>query len=430
MPGESTHRSVPADKHPEQGAEETGLPGPDMTRHPSTDSSPSDNGSSPSDSGSSPSPSTPQKLLPACTSPFGPRLFHAKPSSSGTPRPQPEGSDHRNNKTPRLSGKLGGHGPCGRYVPVKMERIKVLTGSEVESDYQEPQTTDTRVSLFIPSSYPESIKAEDNLINSQEESQTLSPDEVPSVPFSELTCPVALSFSEPAYAVDPLRVGVPSSLDPDLYYTAPSTPIKMASRSSHLKHHSYPGSPVFPLSPGSPSDSEDLCSPLTSPSGSYITAEGGSWASSYTSSTSPSTSPNLLLTEEPQEAPACFVGSLSEIGDEVGEEKGRAGPEKEEERAGDFSIYNTEDFVMNSRIDGITGTVILEEEESLKGEEIKISRQNCRPCWVTEDTSLLRSSSSRSSDSQEDGESLKAHSAHWKRLMQGEQSTPDRCRQA
>lgn len=31
MPGESTHRSVPTDKHPEQGAEETGLPGPGRT---------------------------------------------------------------------------------------------------------------------------------------------------------------------------------------------------------------------------------------------------------------------------------------------------------------------------------------------------------------------------------------------------------------
>ncbi|XP_068592592.1 uncharacterized protein nacad [Cebidichthys violaceus] len=482
MPGESSHRSVPTDnKHPEQGAEETGLPGPDMTRHPSIDSSPSDSGSSPSDSGSSPSPSTPQKLLPAYTSPFGPRLFHATPSSSGTPRPQPEGSDYRNN-TARLSGKLGGHGPCGRHVPVKMERIKVLTGSEVESDYQEPQTIDARVvmgqetllktteiqkrkplvepsgqaiplpaipsfsgpqsqvketeleeenqfqipqkqqdqqkdlmqpptplpSLFqnplfpSSSSSPEPITTDDSLKDKKEESQTLSQDEVPSLSFSELACPVALSFSEPAYAVDPLRVGVPTSLDPDLYYTAPSTPIKMASHSLHLKHHSYPGSPASPLSPGSPSDSEDLCSPLTSPSGSYITAEGGSWTSSYTSSTSPSTSPNLLLTEEAQEAPACFVGSLSEIGDEVGEEKGRAGLEREEERAVDFCLYRPEDFVMNSRM-GITGTVILEEEEALKEEEIMISRESCRPCWVTDDTSPLRSSSSRSSDSQEDG---------------------------
>lgn len=97
---------------------------PDMSRHPSTDSTPSDSGSSPSDSCSSPSPSTPQKLLPACTSPFGPRIFPASPRSSGSPRPQPEGSDHRNNTT-RLSGKLGGHGPCGHHVPIKMERIKV-----------------------------------------------------------------------------------------------------------------------------------------------------------------------------------------------------------------------------------------------------------------------------------------------------------------
>uniref|UniRef100_A0A3Q1EF85 NAC alpha domain containing n=1 Tax=Acanthochromis polyacanthus TaxID=80966 RepID=A0A3Q1EF85_9TELE len=480
MPGESTHRSVPTDKHPEQGVEETGLPGPDMTRHPSTDSTPSDSGSSPSDSGSSPSPSTPQKLLPACTSPFGPRLFHVTPSSSGTPRPQPEGSDHRNNNTSRLSGKLGGHGPCGRHIPVKMERIKVLTGSEVESDYQEPHTIDTRVvmgqetllktteiqkgnpllatsgqaiplpdipsfsapqaqaketqletskdecqsqstqkqedqqketvqpstalpfhnPLFPSSNSPEPVTTDDSLKDNKEEGETLSQDEVPSLAYSELACPVALSFSEPTYTVDPLRVGVPSSLDPDLYYTAPSTPIKMASRSSHLKHHSYPGSPSCPLSPGSPSDSEDLCSPLTSPSGSYITAEGGSWASSYTSSTSPSTSPNLLLTEETQEAPACFVSSLSEIGDEVGEEKGRVGPEREEERARDFCLYHPEDFVLNSRI-GISDTVILEEDEALKSEEISISRESCRPCWVTEDTSPLRSSST--SDSQEDG---------------------------
>ncbi|KAK1894786.1 Nascent polypeptide-associated complex subunit alpha [Dissostichus eleginoides] len=482
MPGESSHRSVPTEKHPEQGAEETGLPGPDMTRHLSTDSTPSDSGSSPSDSGSSPSPSTPQKLLPSCTSPFGPRLFQATPNSSGTPRPQPEGSDRRN--TPRMSGRLGGHGPCGRHVPVKMERIKVLTGSEVESDYQEPHIIDARVvmgqetllktteiqkrkplvepagqaiplpaiprfsdnqaqaketqletskeenqvqisqkqqdqqkepvkppnslptplqnPLFPSSSSPDPIKTEDNLKDNQEEGQTLAQDEVPSLSFSELSCPVALSFSEPAYAVDPLRVGVPSSLDPDLYYTAPSTPIKMSSRSLHLKHHSYPGSPVCPLSPGSPSDSEDLCSPLTSPSGSYITAEGGSWTSSYTSSTSPSTSPNLLLIEEAQEAPACFVGSLSEIGDEVGEEKGRVGPEREEERRADFCLYRPDGFVMNSRI-GITGAMIPEGEESIKVDKIKISRESCRPCWVTDDASPIRSSSSRSSDSQEDG---------------------------
>ncbi|NWX35839.1 NACAD protein, partial [Notiomystis cincta] len=41
-----------------------------------------------------------------------------------------------------------------------------------------------------------------------------------------------------------------------------------------------------------------LCSPPTSPSGSYMTAEGGSWGSSGTASTSPSCSPNLAAEAE------------------------------------------------------------------------------------------------------------------------------------
>ncbi|XP_004078155.1 uncharacterized protein LOC101166002 [Oryzias latipes] len=471
MPGESTHRSGPIDKHPERGAEQTGLPGPDMTRYPSTDSTPSDTGSSPSDSCSSPSPSTPQKILPACTSPFGPRLFRATPSSSGIPRPQPEGSDRRN--TIRLSGKIGGHGPRGHHMPVKMERIKVLTGSEVESDYPESQNMDTRVvmgeetllktaevqkrnppnepsgqtsslldiqSLSHPQgqqkdaqlensddkdqphvsqeaedqekapvqpAYPSMLSpdlatTDDEVPEETEEGETLSKDEVPSNIFSELACPVALSFSEPAYGVDPLRIGVPSSLDPDLYYTAPSTPIKMPTSSSpsHLKHHSYPGSPAYPLSPGSPSDSEDLCSPLTSPSGSYITAEGGSWTSSYTSSTSHSTSPNLLFPEEIQEAPACFVNSLSEIGDEVGEEKGRVGPNREEEKIRNFCLYHPQNFTNNSQV-GILDTVIPEEDDASKADEMNNPRRSSHSCWVSENTSPTRTSSS--TNSQEDG---------------------------
>ncbi|XP_028325878.1 uncharacterized protein nacad [Gouania willdenowi] len=459
MPGDGTSSSFPTKTHLDQGGEETRLPGPDMTRYPSTDSIPSA-------SSSSPSPSTPQKPLHACTSPFGPRLFHVTPKSSRNIRPQPEGSDHRNN-THR--GKLGGHGPCGRHVSVKMERIKVLTGSEVEGDHQEPQTIDTRVvmgqetllkatkfqkvnaqtdpsncsthlsiaqnqtndALLVtskeesqdqsivtchehemeplqPSPTPSSFnkplcppssaleKLTDDILRSEKEKgQKPFQDIVPRLSLSELTCPVALSFCEPSYAVDPQRVGMPSALDPDLYYTAPSTPIKMSSRTLHLKHRSYPGSPACPLSPGSPSDSDDLCSPLTSPSGSYITAEGGSWTSSFASSVSPSISPNLLLTEEAQEAPACFVSSLSEIGDEVGEEKGRISQERGDDRTMDFCRYHLEDFVINTHI-GITDRVILEEDEAFKGDEIKQDN----PCWGTETMSPLRSSNS--SDSQED----------------------------
>uniref|UniRef100_A0AAZ3P3F2 NAC-A/B domain-containing protein n=1 Tax=Oncorhynchus tshawytscha TaxID=74940 RepID=A0AAZ3P3F2_ONCTS len=501
MPGESSHRSVPKERHPELGAEQTGLPEPDMTRHASTDSTPSDSGSTPSDSGSSPSPSTPQKLLPSCTSPFGPRLVRATPSSSATPRPQPEGSDRRHSNTIRLSGTFGGHGPCGRRSgPVKMERIKVLMGSEVESDYKEPEIMDTRVVMGQeallktkktltgkcpcrqssqaiplpggpvlevpnPPSEPQAEAGEKAQLDTGQErdNSPLTPkmeqeqERIPVLPISPLLTPLLtplihasppssesvtvdvsltgssspleaglspygempfvcamyampslsepayppaiLSFTEPAYAVDPLRVGVPSSLDPDLYYTAPSTPIKMAAHPSHLKHRSYPGSPASPLSQNSPSDSEDLCSPLTSPSGSYVTAEGGSW----TSSTSPCTSPNLLLAEEVQEAPACFVSSLSEIGDEVGEDRGAVGERAEEKGGGAaewrFCLYK-----------GLAETVILEEEVVLRGEvrgrgseEATVSRGSCRPRWVTEDTSPLRSSSGRSTDSQEEG---------------------------
>lgn len=317
-----------------------------------------------------------------------------KPSGQAIPLPAiPSLSD------PQTQAKESGY-------KVNNEERQVQTISKQQEQQKEPVQPPNILSLplnkpLCPSSTGP-ITTDENVKDNQEEVQTRSQDEVPCLSFSETACPVALSFSEPAYAVDPLRVGVPASLDPDLYYTAPSTPIKMASCSSHLKHHSYPGSPACPLSPSSPSDSEDLCSPLTSPSGSYITAEGGSWTSSYTSSTSPSTSPNLLLTEEAQEAPACFVGSLSEIGDEVGEEKGRTGPEREEERVRDFCSYRPQDCVLNSQV-GVTGTVILEEDEAVKEEEIKVSRESCRPRWVTEDTSLLRSSSSRSSDSQEDG---------------------------
>lgn len=260
--------------------------------------------------------------------------------------------------------------------PSRADETPVDSGGK-ESHAQNPvEPPSFHSPSFSCQSPPEPVTAD--LIDHQEQGQSPPPDEVPS-----------LSFSEPTCSVDPLRVGVPSSLDPDLYYTAPSTPVKMASRSSHLKHRSYPGSPACSLSPVLPSDSEDLCSPLTSPSGSYITAEGGSWTSSYTSSTSPSTSPNLLLTEEPQEAPACFVGSLSEIGDEAGEDK------REGEKAAD-SAARPEASVVTPQV-GSSGPEVLEEEQADKGDSVKVSREARPPPWVT------RSSSGHSSDSQEDG---------------------------
>ncbi|KAJ8411674.1 hypothetical protein AAFF_G00164820 [Aldrovandia affinis] len=455
MPGEAAHRTVPSPGLPEEG-ENTGIPGPEMTRQASSSSA-----STPSDCASTPSPSTPSQLPPEYTSPFGPRLPMAKHNTSA--RPQPEGassdggSDGRPGGAGRLAGKFG-RGSCKRG-PIKMERIKVLTGNEVESDYKEPETMDTRVVMGqeallrnmetqegpllgkktgqetpsqeaknpVPSTVPgegemggpekekldtgqegpstlhdECLTTESELDKDSVQLLTypvLEPKAVLDVEPTESCSPLGgeageelsqgqvpfLSFSEPSCMVDPQRVGIASGLDPDLYYTAPSTPIKIA-YCSHLKHQWYPSSPS--PGPGSPTDessdlpeSEGLCSPPTSPSGSYITAEGGSWTSSYTSSTSPSSSPNLIAEAELQEAPACYVESLSEIGDELSEDRSSA--EK------DPCLYKAERLGL-SEIDVVEG-------------EDTPTRGTCQPHWESEETSPQRSSSGRSTSSQEGG---------------------------
>ncbi|NXL68935.1 NACAD protein, partial [Chordeiles acutipennis] len=76
-------------------------------------------------------------------------------------------------------------------------------------------------------------------------------------------------------------------LDPDLFFTAPSTPIRVGGSRLPPPHEEQ-----------TDGESEGLCSPPTSPSGSYMTAEGGSWGSSGTASTSPSCSPNLVAEAE------------------------------------------------------------------------------------------------------------------------------------
>ncbi|NXG45978.1 NACAD protein, partial [Psilopogon haemacephalus] len=81
-----------------------------------------------------------------------------------------------------------------------------------------------------------------------------------------------------------------SSLDPDLFFTAPSTPVRLGGACRGL------AAPQGEEQ--TDGESEGLCSPPTSPSGSYMTAEGGSWGSSGTASTSPSCSPNLVAEAE------------------------------------------------------------------------------------------------------------------------------------
>ncbi|XP_073702559.1 uncharacterized protein nacad [Garra rufa] len=443
MPGETAHRSGPTQGLLDSGDPQSELPSPDLSGQTSSSSA-----STPTDSASSPSPSSPPKLSPLCT-PFGPRLVMAKPTTS--PRPQPEGAsfelEGHSGNIGRLTGRFG-RGAC-RRGPVKMERIKVLTGSEIESDFQEPETMDSRVVMgqeallrnmetqsgvllgkltgqetqsfgHQPSepsmkchigldenakldtgqgsstvdqaksltSVPEQEKSIGQILERQvleskvrdaelTDNSTLFPDnEGEPLSLSQGEVP-SLSFSEPPYVVDPQRIGVLPGLDPDRYYTAPSTPIKMA-YCSHLKQQWRPGSPS--QSPGSPTDESDLCSPPTSPSGSYMTAEGGSWTS-YTSSTSHSCSPNLTAEAELQEAPACYVGSLSEIGDELGDD--RHGNER----------------------DACLGKPEMPELlEDVACEADLLTRDTCSPHWMTEHVSTQESSSSsrRKTDYQED----------------------------
>ncbi|XP_058232469.1 uncharacterized protein nacad isoform X2 [Hemibagrus wyckioides] len=422
-----------------QGLLDTDAELPDLSRQASSSTA-----STPTDSASSPSPSTPPKLSPQCTSPFGPRLVLSKPNTSA--RPQPEGASFESDgrTVGRLTGRFG-RGGC-RRGPVKMERIKVLTGAEVESDYQEPESMDARVvmgqeallknmetqigvppdkktskesSSSEPTPTPDAptlqvegqIRVEEKIkldtgqeVEKSAQVKTLTP--TPEQEGQLLECPIleakstdtgltesstffpddegdmlslsqgevpSLSFSEPSYPVDPQRIGVLPGLDPDRYYTAPSTPIKMA-YCSHLKQQWQPSSPS--TVPGSPTDESDLCSPPTSPSGSYITAEGGSCTSSYNSGTSHSCSPNLTAEAELQEVPACYVGSLSEIGDELGDDR----PVADREHC-------------------LCKPVMPELTESEEHEEERIKKETCRPHWVTENASPHRSSSGRTTDS-------------------------------
>ncbi|KAK9395972.1 hypothetical protein NXF25_019333 [Crotalus adamanteus] len=99
----------------------------------------------------------------------------------------------------------------------------------------------------------------------------------------------------------------PCSLDAELYFTAPSTPIRTVFPS--LRQAPFPKDSLSEEQ--NDVDSEGLGSPPTSPSGSYITAEGGSWTSSGTASSSPSCSPNLLAEAEAVEVPAAAAEEAS-----------------------------------------------------------------------------------------------------------------------
>ncbi|XP_072905291.1 uncharacterized protein [Hemitrygon akajei] len=109
--------------------------------------------------------------------------------------------------------------------------------------------------------------------------------------------------------------------DPDLFFTAPSTPVKLASGAQKFFSYLTTGLHEEPVEALESEGSEGICSPPTSPSGSYRTAEGGSWTSSGTPNTPLSCSPNLLTEAETMEVSACYVESLSAFAEELNEEQ-------------------------------------------------------------------------------------------------------------
>ncbi|XP_073488579.1 uncharacterized protein [Aquarana catesbeiana] len=102
-----------------------------------------------------------------------------------------------------------------------------------------------------------------------------------------------------------LQINPACITETDPYTTAPSTPIK--SIYTQFKH--YPSSKNALHDDQVDIENDNMSSPPTSPSGSYFTAEGGSWASSATSG-SPSYSPNLMGEVETVESPSPYPDNL------------------------------------------------------------------------------------------------------------------------
>ncbi|KAM4028613.1 uncharacterized protein ACNLHF_023900 [Anomaloglossus baeobatrachus] len=129
-------------------------------------------------------------------------------------------------------------------------------------------------------------------------SQGESVADVPSFlkPTKESTCSSTVSDARS------LQAKPVSTADADSYTTAPSTPVK--TMYSQYKHHAYTKSHLNEEQ--NDLDNDNMSSPPTSPSGSYVTAEGGSWASSATSSGSPSCSPNLMAEVDNIESPTPY----------------------------------------------------------------------------------------------------------------------------
>ncbi|XP_038664832.1 uncharacterized protein LOC119972356 isoform X2 [Scyliorhinus canicula] len=133
---------------------------------------------------------------------------------------------------------------------------------------------------------------------------------------------IPLYYSEPTKELleYPTAVDHMCGPDPDLFFTAPSSPVKTACNAQKYFSYSKISLHEEPIETLESEGSEGIYSPPTSPSGSYRTAEGGSWTSG-TPNTSPSCSPNLLAEVETMEVSACYVESLSAFAEELNEDQ-------------------------------------------------------------------------------------------------------------
>ncbi|OCT73779.1 hypothetical protein XELAEV_18032743mg [Xenopus laevis] len=133
-------------------------------------------------------------------------------------------------------------------------------------------------------------------------------------------------------------------VDSDRYTTAPSSPIKTLY--SHLKHHTC--SRYSLREDHNDPDNDSLCSPPTSPSGSYITAEGSSWASSAASG-SPSCSPNMMAEGEAMETSTAYLDPSTTHEEGMYEDPCCMSPDiLEEEDIPEFYDLNLEDENMHA----------------------------------------------------------------------------------
>ncbi|XP_048449624.1 uncharacterized protein LOC125481760, partial [Rhincodon typus] len=171
-------------------------------------------------------------------------------------------------------------------LPVAVDHLHLLTESRAENAKTEPSQTQDQVTVIGYTAIP-------------------------------------LCYSEPTKEslVYPSAVDHVCSTDSDLFFSAPSSPIKTACSAPNYFSYSKFSLHEEPIEVLESEGSEGICSPPTSPSGSYRTAEGGSWTSSGTPNTSPSCSPNLLAEVETMEVSACYVESLSAFAEELHEDQ-------------------------------------------------------------------------------------------------------------